>query len=285
MNNPKVSVIVPVLNGEPYIAKSLGSIKRQTFKNIEIIVVDNFSQDKTIEIAKLYTDRVYMKGPERASQDNFGVEMSTGKYVFITGCDMVLDSTYIEQCVTACEEGGNDAVYSSVKSLTKNFWSKVKGFERELYVGDDNHEAARFFKREVFLDLGGYDSEMILHADDYDMQRKLNSKNYKTGRIDAYELHIDEIDSIKEIFFKSFYYGMNSILYIKKYKKSALIQLSPIRTAYFRKPKYVIKNIHLFLGLIAFKFVQYASATLGLLCGLLGRNKLSKYVHNIIYKK
>lgn len=284
-NFPLVSTITPVLNGEQYIRESLNSIKNQTYPNIEIIVVDNFSTDKTVEIAKKLGAIVYLKGPERASQDNYGVKMAKGKYVFITGCDMVLDPNYIEKCVKRCENEGYDAVYASVKSKTTNFWSKVKGLERDAYIGDDFIESARFLKREVFLKLGGFDTSLVFHADDYDMQRRLDKVGYRTGRINAVETHIDEIDSIKEVFLKSFYYGMHSWGYIKKQRGYAVKQLMPVRSAYLRNYKMFLQHPLLTSGLILFKFIQYSAASFGLLFGILRIKKLSKVFHHLIYRK
>lgn len=283
--NPLVSTITPVLNGEKYIAENLTSLKNQTYQNIEILVIDNFSTDKTVEIARRMGVSVYQKGPERASQDNYGVQVAKGKYVFITGCDMAVDLDYIEKCVRCCEEEGYDAVYASVKSRTWNYWSRVKGLERDIYIGDDDHEAARFFRRDVFLKLGGFDASLILHADDYDMQRKLNAAGYKTGRVDAYEEHIDEIDSIVEVFFKSFYYGMNSWEYMKKYKGSAVKQLSPVRGIFLKKYKMLLSRPLLSIGLVIFKLVQYASATVGLIFGMFHAKKVAAFFHKSIYKK
>ena len=283
--NPLVSTITPVLNGEKYIAENLTSLKNQTYQNIEILVIDNFSTDKTVEIARRMGVSVYQKGPERASQDNYGVQVAKGKYVFITGCDMAVDLDYIEKCVRCCEGEGYDAVYASVKSRTWNYWSRVKGLERDIYIGDDDHEAARFFRRDVFLKLGGFDASLILHADDYDMQRKLNAAGYKTGRVDAYEEHIDEIDSIVEVFFKSFYYGMNSWEYMKKYKGSAVKQLSPVRGIFLKKYKMLLSRPLLSIGLVIFKLVQYASATVGLIFGMFHAKKVAAFFHKSIYKK
>jgi len=284
-NLPLVSTITPVLNGEQYIHENLSSIKKQTYPHIEIIVVDNFSTDSTVSIAKKMGATVYQKGPERTAQDNYGVEKAKGKYIFITGCDMVLDTEYIEQCVRVCENEGYDAVYASVLSKTTNFWSKVKGLERECYIGDDFIESARFFRRDVFLKIGGYDSSLTIHSDDYDMQKRLNNAGYKTGRISARETHIDEIDSLKEVFLKSFYYGLNSVDYLKKYPTYATTQLMPVRSSYFRNYKLFLKHPLLSIGFIIFKLVQYSSASIGLLFGILKLSKISNKFHQEIYKK
>jgi glycosyltransferase involved in cell wall biosynthesis len=250
-----------------------------------MIVVDNFSKDNTVKIAKKLGATVYVKGPERASQDNYGVKMAKGKYVFITGCDMVLDPTYIAECVAQCEAHKYDAIYASVRSRVTNYWSKVKAFERDLYIGDNLIESARFFRRDVFLKLGGYDASLVLHADDYDMQKRLNDAGYTTGRIKAVEWHIDEIDSLKITFLKSFYYGMNSYEYMKKFPAYSTKQLFPVRSAYFRNWKMFLEYPGLAIGLVIFKVVQYASATTGLIFAMLNLKKFDSAFHTAIYKK
>ena len=65
-------MIVTTKNEEKNIENCLQSIKSQTYKNLELIIVDNFSDDKTVEIAKTYEAEVYLKGNERSAQRNFG---------------------------------------------------------------------------------------------------------------------------------------------------------------------------------------------------------------------
>jgi glycosyltransferase involved in cell wall biosynthesis len=61
MNNLLVSVIIPTYNSSRTLEKCLESIKNQSYKNIEIIVVDNNSKDNTKEIALKFTDKVFNK--------------------------------------------------------------------------------------------------------------------------------------------------------------------------------------------------------------------------------
>ena len=74
-----VSIIIPTLNEEASLEICLKSIKKQTYKNLETIVVDNFSKDRTPEIAKKYTKLVFKKGNERSAQRNFGAKKAKGK--------------------------------------------------------------------------------------------------------------------------------------------------------------------------------------------------------------
>ena len=81
---PSVSVIVPTKNSERTIERCLKSIKEQNYKNIELIVVDNYSEDKTFEIANKYADKIIKKGPERSVQRNYGAKISSIKYYYFT---------------------------------------------------------------------------------------------------------------------------------------------------------------------------------------------------------
>src|SRR5690242_13999566 len=94
-----VSVIVPTKNSQHFLDACLRSIKNQSYKNIELIVVDNNSTDKTKNIAKKYTKRVYNKGPERSAQRNFGASVSKGAYVVFIDSDMQLTKNVIKNCV------------------------------------------------------------------------------------------------------------------------------------------------------------------------------------------
>jgi GT2 family glycosyltransferase len=157
--------------------------------------------------------------------------------------------------------------------------------ERLCYIGDDLHEAARFLNRDVFIKIGGFDENLRLHGDEYEVQARLDKMGYKTGRIDTLETHIDEIDSLKEVFLKSFYYGYNSKKYVQKHTSHSLSQLQPFRIAFLRKRHLLAKHPLLTLGLMTFKFVQYSSATTGFILALIGGGKVAEKFHRAIYKK
>jgi len=101
--NPLVSIIIPTKNSEAPIERCLRSIKKQTYENIEIVVVDNYSKDKTCGIAKKLGAKVYLSGPERSAQVNFGVKIARGKYVYAVGSDFLIERTVIEECLQKCE--------------------------------------------------------------------------------------------------------------------------------------------------------------------------------------
>ncbi len=67
------------------------------------MLVDNFSEDKTAELAKKYAAKVYLKGNERSAQRNYGAKVATGKYLLYLDADMILSPTLIEECVDKLE--------------------------------------------------------------------------------------------------------------------------------------------------------------------------------------
>ncbi|RLE37604.1 hypothetical protein DRJ17_06220 [Candidatus Woesearchaeota archaeon] len=95
---PLVSIIIPAYNEEGYIEKLLKSIKHQTYKNYEIIVVDNDSTDKTAEIARKYTDKVYYcprDGFSASAARNLGAKFAKGEILLIIDADHYLDDKNI----------------------------------------------------------------------------------------------------------------------------------------------------------------------------------------------
>src|SRR6185437_10379377 len=101
MTNPVVSVIVPTKNSAATLEACLQSIKEQTYCPIELIVVDNHSSDTTQEIAKQFTDMVFVQGPERSPQRNLGARKASGHYLLMIDSDMELDGKVVEACISA----------------------------------------------------------------------------------------------------------------------------------------------------------------------------------------
>jgi len=186
--NTLVSVIITTRNSERTIDKCLSSIKQQTYKDIEIIVVDNNSTDKTKEIAKRYTKLVFNKGPERSAQRNFGVEKAGGRYVLVHDSDIYFDKDTVNECVEIAEETNCKTIILPEKSIGEGFWTKVKAFERSFYVGNDSIEASRFYEKKTFQEIGGYD-ENLTACEDWDLQNRLNKAGIKAQRAKLFLLH------------------------------------------------------------------------------------------------
>jgi len=191
----KVSVIMTTKNEEKHIKNCLKSVKLQTYPNIEIIVVDNNSIDRTKEIAKKYTNLVFNKGPERSAQRNFGMmEVAKGKYVMYVDADMILSPTLIEDCVYEMENDRNlAALYIPEIVLGTGFWSKVRRFERRFYDGTVI-DCVRFIRKDIFIKVGGFDLSMT-GPEDWDLDKKIRQigkvKLVKTRKVKSKRLEVE----------------------------------------------------------------------------------------------
>lgn len=109
MTNPLVTVFIPVYNAEKYIAESLESILNQTYDNLEIILVDDGSTDKSVEIIKSYDDpRIRLIQNEKNMgipyTRNVGLDHANGKYMAIMDSDDISLPERIEKQVRYLEE-------------------------------------------------------------------------------------------------------------------------------------------------------------------------------------
>lgn len=108
-----ISVIVPIYNTEKYLVECVESIRKQTYSNIEIILVDDGSTDASIEICDEFAEkdsrvRVFHKKNEGvAVARNFGIQQSNGQYVVIVDSDDIAVDRMIEVLYTQIKE--NDA--------------------------------------------------------------------------------------------------------------------------------------------------------------------------------
>ena len=101
----KISVIIPVYNGEKYIKRCIDSIKKQTFNDWEIILVDDGSKDKTGVICDSYAledkrIKVFHKSNGGVSvARNFGIDKAIGDYITFVDCDDWIEKDFFEKVV------------------------------------------------------------------------------------------------------------------------------------------------------------------------------------------
>ena len=99
----KISIIVPVYNVEKYVKKCLESISNQTYKNIEIIIVNDGATDSSESICKEFVeseDRAKLYTKENgglSSARNHGIKFATGKYVLFIDSDDYIDEGMVEE--------------------------------------------------------------------------------------------------------------------------------------------------------------------------------------------
>lgn len=100
--NEKVSVIIPIYNSEKYLNRCLQSIEKQTYKNIEILLIDDGSTDNSQKICNKYIEKdnrfyyFYENNSGVSNARNLGIEKANGKYVVFIDSDDYVDEKFIE---------------------------------------------------------------------------------------------------------------------------------------------------------------------------------------------
>lgn len=127
MNNDyKVSVIIPIYNAEKYIEKNLNHILNQTYKNIEIILVDDGSIDESTKICKKLerdNDKIKLfckKNGGPSSARNFGLNNCSGELVFFCDSDDYIDPAAIENLVELYKKDSSRLFGLSIKNVVNN---------------------------------------------------------------------------------------------------------------------------------------------------------------------
>lgn len=261
--NPKISIIITTKNEAEVIKNLLESIKNQSYKNFEVILVDNYSSDKTIEIAKKHNIKIYQKGPERSTQRNYGVEKASGDYVLILDADMMLTDDVLYELSKIKTKMG----LIPEKSYGTGYFVKFKVFEREFYEGEDSIEAPRFFNRKLFLKYEGYDKG-ITGPEDYDLPLRMKKDGYKTSRIKSYILHNERKFNPLKSAKKKFYYASKSTKYILRHREMMILQGNLIlRPVFIKKWKKLLSYPFLTFGMLLIKTLEGVGAVLGFIYG------------------
>lgn len=255
----KVSVIIPTKNEEKNIGRCLQSLQSQNYTSIEVIVVDNHSNDKTRQITQKFGAEFFEKGPERSVQRNFGAQKATGEILFFIDADMEIGKEVIKQAVDLIRADPEiKSILVPEKSVGNHFWARVRALERNCYLGESTIEAARIFDRNTFLKIGGFD-ESLIAAEDWDLTQRA-SRIGKISRVKDeiihHEGHLSLLDHLK----KKYYYAKDIKRYAIKHPEQFKTQAGIARLKPFAKnwKKLVADPIH-GMGVLILKSLEYLS--------------------------
>ncbi|HVS05269.1 MAG TPA: glycosyltransferase family A protein [Candidatus Dormibacteraeota bacterium] len=258
-----VSVIVPTRNSVRTLEGCLRSVRAQTYRDLELIVVDNHSLDGSAAIAERFADRIETWGPERSAQRNRGAELARGSYVLFVDSDMRLEPGVVSSCVATLEAGDAPAVIIPEVSVGQGFWAHCRALERSCYLGDDTIEAARFFRREVFRSVGGYD-ESLTGPEDWDLSARA-AAGQRLPRAVAIILHDEGRLHLAEQLAKKWYYSGTARTYLRKHPRSLSQGNLLFRPAFFRNWRKLARHPLLTTGMFFLKGSELAAVAAGML--------------------
>lgn len=140
MKSPAISVVVPVYNTSEYLEQCISSIVQQTFKDIEIICVDDGSTDNSLNILKKFASqdsrisiihREYKSG-SAAVPRNIGMSYAQGKYIIFLDSDDYFEQKMLEKMYNCAEEKNADLVMCD-NYVVSSLDGSIKNFEGELH--------------------------------------------------------------------------------------------------------------------------------------------------------
>ena len=123
MNQPLVSIILPVYKAQNHLARCVGSICAQTYRNIEIIILNDGSKDQSLPVCEEFRQKdprillVDKANSGVSDTRNLGLKLASGKYVEFVDSDDYLDPDFTERLVAAAEENEADFVIAPYKMV------------------------------------------------------------------------------------------------------------------------------------------------------------------------
>ena len=196
-NMPLVSVIVPCYNHEKYVEETIESIVNQTYKNIELIVIDDGSKDASPQIIEKLSKKYSFKFIHRPNKGlsatlNEGIKLSNGKYFSACASDDIYLLDKIEKQVQFMEDNREyGACYGKI-ILIDDKGNQTKEYHidpKSGWIFDDllNRclipSVSSFIKREVFETVGDYDENSWI--EDWDMWLRISEK-YQIGYLNEF---------------------------------------------------------------------------------------------------
>lgn len=229
-----VSVIIPVYNEEQEVANCLQSIRKQSYKNLEIIIVDDGSTDKTLQIVKKFKAKILTqkhKGPGTAR--NLGASKARGEILVFIDADMTLDKNFIKDLISPICKKKTVGTFSrnEMNGNKDNIWSKYwninRGWPIERLIPIDYPDTSPVFRailKNEFQKVKGFDATGE-YTDDWSLSRKLK-KQAKAAKGAIY--YHKNPSSMKEVWQQARWIGKNEFISGKlKRKIRSLIYYSP----------------------------------------------------------
>ena len=145
MQKPLISIIIPVYNAEKYLVKCLDSVVNQTYRSLEIILVDDGSTDKSPEICEEYAENdsrivvIHKRNNNDASARNVGLDIFKGEYVAFVDSDDYTEPDYIEYLYNLLKDNKVDISCCSYTEIDEyGNYKKIKKDENQIIYGNKN---------------------------------------------------------------------------------------------------------------------------------------------------
>src|SRR3989338_3544903 len=179
-STPKVSVIIPTYNREKFIGRAIESVLAQTYKDLEIIVIDDGSKDNTKEVVQQYKGNIkyiYQENGGSSSARNRGIKESAGEHIAFLGSDDIWVPGKLAIQVEILDKNKNIGIVCSRMPIFDKEGKQI-GFKPQEHIGKDFNEliaqwgdlptSTVMTRRECFNKAGFFDTSLKT-VQDFDM--------------------------------------------------------------------------------------------------------------------
>ncbi len=187
---PPVTVVIPTYNYGRYLSETIESVLSQTYKNIELIVIDDGSTDETREVVQRFLQVHYFWQPNQGTGKarNKGAAVSKGPYIIFLDGDDKLHPQYVELTIKEIlKDSGVGAVYTGTEffgNVNKIELPKKIRCRFSILGGVFGQFGASLIRRKAFEDVGGFDEALTVY-EDFDFAIKLLiKKGWKLRSVD-----------------------------------------------------------------------------------------------------
>lgn len=258
----RVSVIVPTLNTARTLRACLESVRSQDHGDIELIVVDNWSTDGTLDVARSLADVVEQAGPERSAQRNRGIAISTGEWVMWIDADMVLSPSCVSTALAVAGGAGVEAVAIPEATVGPGFWTACRALERSCYVDSPALHNARLLRRDILTRVGGFDESMS-GPEDAHLRHRLRQAGVAVALTPVLIEHDEGRLTLGAVWRKRVYYGRSLPSFAAANPGMVREQGAGTFTAFGRNRRRLLRSPGLTAGMLGLRAVEAVAYAVG----------------------
>lgn len=200
--SPAVSIILPTFNREKLLKRAVNSVLNQSFKNWELIIVDDGSSDGTFsvinEFQKDHENIRYIKHPNKKLplSLNTGIQASCGEFITFLGSDDEYKPEHLELRYNYMNENPNiDLLHGGIEVIGDPFVKDKNDLSKKIHLEECHIGGTFFCRRKIFEVLGGFKN--IEYSEDSEFFERVEAK-FKTAKVNfpTYVYYRDTPDSI-----------------------------------------------------------------------------------------
>lgn len=242
MKKPALSIVIPTLEEEKYLQICLDSLGKQSFRDFEIIVIDGGSNDKTVQLAQKYTDRVYVFPDANVclSRDK-GVRVANADIIVGMDADSYYPENYLERIHKIFKQNKNIVAvtgkiyFHNCPLWWKPVWWFFYSLSNLIYLltGIVVYAPALnlSFRKKAFLKVNGYNTKLDFGGDEMDFLARLKKAgkvHYINNPVPIAHSRRLKVGIFKFIFVQLFYNYWFNYLTAKALGR-AIIKAQPVR--------------------------------------------------------